>query len=71
MVSNFYGELAEPRHDPEPSSTSPTHRSTLTSIPADEAPEPLHSKNFLYDNDSYLVKRVVTSLPGNTTTYFP
>jgi RHS repeat-associated protein len=44
----------------------------LTAIPTEEAPEPLQSANYLYDGDGNLVKSVVNSTLGHTTTtYFP
>jgi RHS repeat-associated protein len=44
----------------------------LTAIPTEEAPEPLQSAKYLYDGDGNLVKSVVNSTLGHTTTtYFP
>ena len=44
----------------------------MTAIPTEEAPEPLQSATYLYDGDGNLVKSVVDSTLGHTTTtYFP
>ena len=54
--------------------TSPTYgpTPTLTVIPTEEAPEPLQSAKYFYDGDGNLVKSVVNSTMGNTTTtYYP
>ena len=67
MISDQLGSTATP-------TTSPTYGSTptLTAIPTEEAPEPLQSAKYFYDGDGNLVKSVVNSTLGNTTTtYFP
>ncbi len=44
----------------------------MTAIPTEEAPEPVQSAKYLYDGDGNLVKSVVNSVMGNTTTtYYP
>jgi hypothetical protein len=53
---------------------SPTYgpTPTLTAILTEEAPEPLQSAKYLYDGDGNLVKSVVNSTLGHTTTnYYP
>jgi hypothetical protein len=42
----------------------------LTAIPTEEAPEPLQSTKYLYDGDGNMVKSVVNSTLGHTTTNY-
>jgi RHS repeat-associated protein len=55
---------------PATPTTSPTYgpTPTLTPIPTEEAPVPLQSATYLYDGDGNLVKSVVNSTLGHTTT---
>jgi hypothetical protein len=55
-------------------SFSPTYgpTPTLTAIPTEETPEPLQNAKYLYDGEGNLVKSVVNSTLGHTTTnYYP
>ena len=57
---------------PTASPTGPTPTPTATTIPTEPTPEPLQSAKYVYDGDGNMVKAIVNSTLGNTTTtYYP
>jgi RHS repeat-associated protein len=57
---------------PTASPTGPTPTPTATTIPTETTPEPLQSAKYVYDGDGNMVKAIVNSTLGNTTTtYYP